>query len=53
MAAMKDQEFLDEAAKANVTIEPRSGPEVAKIVADMYAAPPEIVAQMAKAIKPQ
>jgi tripartite-type tricarboxylate transporter receptor subunit TctC len=53
MAAMKDRDFLDEAAKANVTIEPRSGPEVARIVADMYAAPSDVVAQMARAIKPQ
>ena len=36
-----------------LTIEPRSGPEVAKIVADMYASPPEVIAQMARAIKPQ
>jgi tripartite-type tricarboxylate transporter receptor subunit TctC len=52
MAAMRDKEFLADAAKANVTIEPRSGPEVAKIVAAMYASPPEVIAQMAKAIKP-
>ena len=53
MATMQDNGFLADAAKANVTIEPRSGPEVAKIVADMYASPPEVIAQMAKAIKPQ
>ena len=47
------QAVLDEAAKANITIEPRSGSEVAKIVADMFVAPPEVVEQMAKAIKPQ
>jgi tripartite-type tricarboxylate transporter receptor subunit TctC len=53
MATMKDREFLADAAKANVTIEPRSGPEVARIVRDMYASPPEVIAQMAKAIRPQ
>jgi hypothetical protein len=53
MAAMNDKEFLDDAAKAGVTIEPRSGSEVAKIVTDLYAAPPEVIAQMAKAIRPQ
>lgn len=53
MAAMRDPEFLADAAKANVTIEPRSGPEVASIVAAMYASPPEVIAQMARAIKPQ
>jgi tripartite-type tricarboxylate transporter receptor subunit TctC len=53
IATMSDKEFLEDAAKTGVTIEPRSGPEVAKIVADMYASPPEVVTQMAKAIKPQ
>lgn len=53
MATMKDKEFLAEAAKMRLTVEPRSGPEVAKIVADMYASPPEVIAQMARAIKPQ
>ncbi|MCC6888742.1 MAG: hypothetical protein IT536_09425 [Hyphomicrobiales bacterium] len=52
MATMKDRDFLADAAKANVTIEPRSGPEVAKIVAGMYASPPEVIAQMARAIRP-
>jgi tripartite-type tricarboxylate transporter receptor subunit TctC len=45
MAAMKDKEFLDDAAKANVTIEPRSGSEVARIVTDMYTSPPQVIAQ--------
>jgi tripartite-type tricarboxylate transporter receptor subunit TctC len=53
MATMKDKEFLAEAAKMRLTVEPRSGPDVAKIVASMYASPPEVIAQMAKAIKPQ
>lgn len=53
MATMKDGEFLGDAAKMRLTIDPRSGPEVAKILASMYASPPEVIAQMAKAIKPQ
>jgi tripartite-type tricarboxylate transporter receptor subunit TctC len=52
MATMKDKEFLADAAKMKLTVEPRSGPEVAKIVANMYASPPEVIAQMARAIKP-
>jgi tripartite-type tricarboxylate transporter receptor subunit TctC len=53
MATMKDSEFLADAAKMRLTIDPRGGPEVATLVRDMYASPPEVIAQMAKAIKPQ
>lgn len=53
MATMKDSEFLADAAKLRLTVDARSGPEVAKLVSNMYASPPEVIAQMAKAIKPQ
>lgn len=52
MATMHDPEFVAEAAKMKLTVGPRSGPQVAALVASMYAAPPAIVDQMAKAIKP-
>lgn len=53
MATMRDPEFLAEADKMKLTVGPRSGPEVAKLVASMYASPPEVIEQMAKAVKPQ
>jgi tripartite-type tricarboxylate transporter receptor subunit TctC len=53
MATMKDPEFLAEAGKMKLTVGPRSGPEVARLVTSMYASPPEVIAQMAKAVKPQ
>jgi hypothetical protein len=35
---LKDREFLDEAAKAKLTIEPMSGVELDKVAADMFKA---------------
>lgn len=52
MATMADPEFLAEAAKAKLTVGPRSGPEVAALVGSMYGAPREVIDQMAKAIRP-
>ncbi len=53
MATMKDPELLAEAAKMQVTLGSRSGPDVAALVASMYAAPQEIIDQMSRAIRPQ
>ncbi|MEQ1715560.1 MAG: hypothetical protein ABL907_06195 [Hyphomicrobium sp.] len=53
MDAMKDPEFLAEAAKMKLTVSPRSGPQVAALVVSMYGAPQAVIEQMAKAIKPQ
>jgi tripartite-type tricarboxylate transporter receptor subunit TctC len=53
VTTMRNGDFLSEAAKLNVKIEALGGPEVAKIVADMYATPREIVEKMANAVKPQ
>lgn len=52
MAALKDPELVAEADRMKVTLGPRSGPEVAALVASMYGAPQEIIDQMAKAIRP-
>lgn len=52
MAALKDPELLADAEKMKVTLGPRSGPEVASLVAGMYGAPQAVIDQMAKAIKP-
>jgi tripartite-type tricarboxylate transporter receptor subunit TctC len=48
-ATMKDPEFLAEAAKIKLNIDPLSGAEVQKIVQEIYATPPEIV-ERAKAV---
>ena len=53
MATMRDPEFLAEAAKMKLTVGPRSGRDVAKLVDSMYASPREVIAQMARAIKPE
>lgn len=52
MATMKDPEFLGEAKKMQLTINPRSGPDVAALVARMYELPKQVIDQMAKAVKP-
>lgn len=41
-----------EASKLNLKIEATSGPDVEKIVKEMYAAPKEVIEQMSRAIKP-
>ncbi len=53
MATMKDPEFLAEAAKMKLTVGPRSGPDVAALVQKMYASPPDVIAQMTKAVRPE
>ena len=52
MDTMKDAEFLADAAKMKLTVGPRSGPQVAALVASMYSAPQSVIDQMARAIKP-
>lgn len=52
MSAVADTELLAEAAKMKLSIAPRSGGEVARLVASMYATPPDLIARMALAIKP-
>ena len=49
---MKSDAFIAEAEKLGVKIEPISGPDVARIVEQMYQTPADVVEQMARAIKP-
>lgn len=51
MATMNDPEFLKEAAKVNLDINPLDGAGVADMVRKMYTAPPDLVERMAKALK--
>jgi tripartite-type tricarboxylate transporter receptor subunit TctC len=45
MDTMADKDFLAEAAKANLEISPVSGAEVENLVKDVYATPPDILAE--------
>jgi len=50
-ATMKDPAFLDEASKANLTIDPLSGAELEKIVAAIAATPRDQTARLAGILK--
>lgn len=52
MAAMKDPELLDEAARQNLDLNPRDGAAVEALVKQIYAAPKDLVARMQKVIAP-
>ena len=51
-AAHKDRDLIEEAARSKLTVNPRSGAEVADLVARMYASPRELVEWMTKVIRP-
>ena len=46
MQTMKDQDFLAEAQKAKLSVEPITGDDVAKIVTDYSAMKPELVSKL-------
>jgi tripartite-type tricarboxylate transporter receptor subunit TctC len=50
-ATMKDPEFLAEAAKLKLNIDPLSGAEVQKLVEQVYATPPALVERARAALK--
>jgi tripartite-type tricarboxylate transporter receptor subunit TctC len=50
-ATMRDPEFLAEAAKIKLNIDPLPGAEVQKIVEQIYATPPEQVERAKAAVK--
>ena len=50
---MKDKDFLAEADKAQLEITPVGGPEVEKLVREVYQTPPEIAAKAAKVLNPK
>lgn len=52
MAALKDPELLAEAKKSKVELNAKSGEEVEALVKKIYGAPKELIARMAKAIRP-
>ena len=52
MSVWKDPEALADAAKMKIDVNPKSGDEVAALVRSIYDAPKDIVARMAKSIRP-
>ncbi len=51
MDTMKDKDFLAEADKTQLEVNPVSGQDVEKLVKDIYATPPDIVAKAKEAAK--
>ena len=50
-AVLKDEQFLAEAQKQNLLLDPVSGEEAEKIIATMYAASPELVKKVKDALE--
>lgn len=50
-AAMSDREFLDEAKKANLDLNPMNGENVTRIVAETFATPPELLERIRAIVK--
>ena len=50
-AAMKDKALLADAAKANLSIEPKDAATVEKLIKDMYGSPPAMVEKARKALR--
>jgi tripartite-type tricarboxylate transporter receptor subunit TctC len=49
-ATMRDKDFLAEADKLKIDIEPSSGAETAQVISQLYAAPPAVVARVQAAL---
>ncbi len=52
-ATMKDPAFIAEAEKLQLEIEPMTGPEIHKMLAEAFATPKNIVAEAAELLTPQ
>lgn len=50
-AVLKDEQFVAEAAKQNLLLDPVSGEEAEKIIAKMYQAPPDLVKKVKDALE--
>src|SRR5258706_919890 len=46
LQAMKDADFLNDAAKANLEIAPESGEEIEQLIQNMFKTPPTVVAKL-------
>jgi tripartite-type tricarboxylate transporter receptor subunit TctC len=52
-AAMKDKEFLDEASRLKIEVDPLSGEHVAALIEQIYKTPAETVARVRDAMAPK
>src|SRR5262249_15914766 len=52
-ATMKDKDFLAEAEKLKIEVDPLTGEQVAAQIADIYKTPPETVARVRDAMAPK
>ena len=52
-ATMKDKEFLEEADKLKIEIDPLSGEQVAALIVQIYKTPAETVARVRDAMAPK
>ena len=50
-AVIKDETFLAEAQKQNLLLDPVSGEEAEKIIATIYAAPPELTRRVKEVLE--
>jgi hypothetical protein len=53
MDTMKDKEFLAEADTAQLEINPVSGPDIEKLVHEVYQTPADIAAKAAAVLNPK
>lgn len=51
MATTKDKDFLAETQKVNLTVDPTSGEEMDRMVAEAYALPPALIAKVRDVLK--
>jgi tripartite-type tricarboxylate transporter receptor subunit TctC len=50
MATMRDREFLAEMKKLSMTVDPTSGEDMEKVIADAYALPPALIDKVRKVL---
>jgi tripartite-type tricarboxylate transporter receptor subunit TctC len=50
-ATMRDKDFVDEARKARLDVNPRTGDEVTSIIKEIYSSPPSVVAKAKELLK--
>jgi len=51
LQAVKDHDFLNDAAKANLEVAPSSGEEIEGAIQNMFKTPPAVVAKLKEVLK--
>jgi hypothetical protein len=49
-ATMKDKDYLADAAKSRIDVNPVRGPDIDKLLAELYATPKDVIQKAAQAI---